>query len=102
MTTKITIIYDNPTSPSTFESSFTEVQVAAAERLPGLERLEVSKVWPKEDGSPTPKYRMLDLYFSDYATASRVLETTEAAEMFEAVTVAATGGVIFLFSKIER
>jgi hypothetical protein len=27
-------------------------------------------VWPKEDGSPTPAYRLLDLYFTDYDTAS--------------------------------
>ena len=33
-----------------------------ARKLPGLTRLQSSKVWPKEDGSPTPAYRLLDLY----------------------------------------
>ena len=46
------------------------VLLCLAAALPGVQRIEASKVWPKEDGSPTPCYRLLSLYFADYDTAS--------------------------------
>src|SRR3982074_2126838 len=69
MPTKITFVYSNPTDPAAFEAAYPQ-QVAMARKLPGLTRLQASKVWPKEDGSPTPAYRLLDLYFANYAAAS--------------------------------
>ena len=67
--TKISFIYSNPTDPDAFESAYPG-QLALARNLPGLTRLQASRVWPKEDGSPTPAYRLLDLYFAGYAAAS--------------------------------
>jgi uncharacterized protein (TIGR02118 family) len=64
--TKITVIYDNPTDPEAFEKAYGTDQLAAAKAIPGHTRVETSKVWPKEDGSPTPAYRMIDLYYPDY------------------------------------
>ena len=68
--TKITVIYDNPTAPEEFESAYESEQLEAARKIPGHIRVEASKVWPKEDGSPTPAYRMIDLYYPDYDAAS--------------------------------
>ena len=67
--TKISFVYSNPADPDAFEAAYSD-QIALARKLPGLTRLQTSKVWPKEDGSPTPAYRLLDLYFADYAAAS--------------------------------
>ncbi len=67
--TKISFVYSNPADPDAFETAYSE-QTQLARKLPGLTRLQTSKVWPKEDGSPTPAYRLLDLYFADYAAAS--------------------------------
>ena len=53
MTTKITVIYDNPLDPAVFEAGYPG-QLELAKKLPGLERYESSKIWPKEDGSATP------------------------------------------------
>ena len=99
--TKITIIYDNPSEPSAFESAYEAEQLETARRIPGYLRLETSKVWPKEDGSPTPAYRMIDLYFADYDTASAAVTTPEAGAFFEAMARLSTGGVRALFSEIE-
>src|ERR1700759_223879 len=60
--TKITFVYSNPSDPEDFEAAYPD-QIALARKLPGLTRLQASKVWPKEDGSPTPAYRLLDLFF---------------------------------------
>jgi uncharacterized protein (TIGR02118 family) len=101
MPTKITIVYDNPTDPAAFESGYPN-QVELAKKLPGLEKIETSKCWPKEDGSPTPLYRMVDLYFADYDTASAAVTTSEAAALFPSIFGLATGGLRIAFSDIEE
>lgn len=56
MPTKITVLFDDPADPDAFEDGYAG-HLALARALPGLQRLEAAKVWPKEDGSPTPAYR---------------------------------------------
>jgi uncharacterized protein (TIGR02118 family) len=99
--TKITVIYDNPTDPDAFESAYPAEQLEAARKIPGYIRFEASKVWPKEDGSPTPAHRMIDLYYADYDAASAAVTTAEAGAFFEAMARLSTGGVRVLFSEIE-
>ena len=99
--TKITVIYDNPTDPEAFEKAYEVQQLEAARRIPGYIRFEASKVWPKEDGTPTPAHRMVDLYYPDYDAASLAVTTPEAGAFFEAMARLSTGSVRVLFSDIE-
>ena len=48
MPTKITVIYDNPQDPTAFEAGYPD-QLALARKIPGLQRVESSKVRSKED-----------------------------------------------------
>jgi uncharacterized protein (TIGR02118 family) len=102
MPTKITVIYDNPSDPAAFEAGYADGQVELAAALPGLQSMETSKVWPKEDGSATPAYRMIDLYFPDYATASAAVTTEQAGALFPSIFGLASGGVRILFSDVEQ
>ena len=95
--TKITFVYSTPSDPEAFEAAYAD-QLALARKLPGLVRLEASKVWPKEDGSPVPAHRFLDLYFADYATASAA--AAEAGPLVGATKQHATGGVIIAFAEV--
>lgn len=99
--TKITVIYDNPTDPEAFESAYQSEQLEAARKVPGYVRFEASKVWPKEDGSPTPAYRMIDWYYADYDAASVAVTTPEFGAFIQALSQLATGGVRILFSDVE-
>jgi hypothetical protein len=81
MPTKITLIIDNPASADEFERAYADMKQAAA-KLPKLQRLESAKVWPKEDGTATPAYRTLDLYFDSYEDASAAVATPAAADLF--------------------
>jgi uncharacterized protein (TIGR02118 family) len=101
MPTKITVIYDNPTDPEAFEAGYAG-QVDLARKLPGLTKIETSKVWPKEDGTATPAYRLVDMYFPDYDTASAAVTTAEAGELFPSIFGLATGGVRIVFAEIEE
>jgi uncharacterized protein (TIGR02118 family) len=95
--TKISFVYSNPADPDAFEAAYPE-QLALARKLPGLVRLQTSKVWPKEDGSPTPAYRLLDLYFDDYAAASAA--AAQAGPLVAATVEHATAGVVIAFAEI--
>jgi uncharacterized protein (TIGR02118 family) len=97
--TKISFVYDNPTDPAAFEADYPE-QLAMARKLPGLTRMQTSRVWPKEDGSPTPAYRLLDLYFADYAAASAAATSAEAGALVAATLEHATGGVVIAFAEV--
>jgi len=101
MTTKITAIFENPQDPEAFEAGHHD-QLALARKIPGVKKLESSKVWPKEDGTATPAYRVLDLYFTDYDAASRAVTTEEAAAFVSKVFELATGGVRLLFVDVEE
>jgi hypothetical protein len=100
MPTKITAIYDNPTDLEAFESGYAG-QVDRARAVPGVLHVEASKVWPKEDGTPTPAHRLLDLYFADYDTASIAVTTPEFGELAGSVFAIATGGVRIVFADVE-
>lgn len=101
MTTKITAIFDNPEDPEVFEAGQDDL-VALAKKIPGVTRIESAKVWPKEDGSPTPAYRVLDLFFVDYDAASKAVTTAEAGAFVPKVFELATGGVRLLFTDVEE
>jgi hypothetical protein len=100
MQTKITLIIDNPAVPDDFERQLPAI-LDRADALPGLVRLESAKVWPKEDGTATPAYRTLDLYFEDYGSASDAVTTAAAATFFEALAKAGGSGFTGLFSEVE-
>lgn len=101
MPTKITIIYNDPTDTEAFEAAYPS-QVLLAKTLPGLQRIESAKVWPKEDGTATPAHRQMDLYFDNYDSASAAVATSEAGTLFSHTFELATGGVTVLFSDIEE
>ncbi|MGA2522504.1 MAG: hypothetical protein ABSG81_16985 [Acidimicrobiales bacterium] len=68
MSVKLTIIIDNPNDPGAFEAHYdSPAYRGPLGKVPDIQRVESAKVFPKEDGSPTPAYRTIDIYFSDYA-----------------------------------
>ncbi len=98
---KLTVVYDNPTDPEAFEKHYAAVHVPLAGKIPHVKRAELAKVFPKEDGTPTPAYRTADLYFDDYKTAVAALSSPEGGAVLADAQAIATGGVRFLLSDIE-
>ena len=100
MATKVEIIIDNLDSPDAFEAVLPDV-LDKARALPGLRRLESSRVWPKEDGTPTPAFRTLDLFFDGYDEASAATASPEGGAFFGAVIEATGGKITGLFLDVE-
>ena len=102
MATKLTIVVDNPNDPAAFEAHLNSSGYREPiGKIPDVQRIESAKVFPKEDGSPTPAYRTIDIYFPDYATACAALGSPAAGELAGGLVQAATGGIRFLLSDIE-
>ncbi|HLY13057.1 MAG TPA: EthD family reductase [Candidatus Limnocylindrales bacterium] len=101
MPTKITVIYENPQDADAFEAGYPE-QRALALQIPGVQRVESAKVWPKEDGSPTPAYRLFEMYFTGYDEASQAVRTAQAGAFVGKVRELATGGMRIVFADIEE
>lgn len=101
MTAKLTVIYANPTDPQAFETHYRDVHLPMAGKVPGVQRAEFAKVFPKEDGTPTPEYRVAELYFADYAAAVAALGSPEGQALAGDAVALGTGGVEFLLCDIE-
>lgn len=100
MQTKVTLIIANPADADAFEAEYPTLADRAA-ALPDLVSMEAAKVIPKDDGTPTPAYRTFDLYFDDYATASRAVATPEAGAFFEQLGSMNGELAMGLFSDVE-
>ena len=101
MSVKLTVVYDNPKDPAAFEKHYESEHKNLVGKVPNVQKAEMAKVFPKEDGTPTPAYRTADLYFADYATACAALATPESQAVLKDAMALGTGGVRFLLSDIE-
>ena len=100
MNTKITLIIDNPADPAAFEAAYPEIRDAAA-ALPGLLRLEAGKVFPKEDGTPTPAHRTLWTCTSWITTPRPSLCSPDQAATLFTSPANANGTFTGLFSEVH-
>jgi hypothetical protein len=101
MTTKIELIVDNLDDADAFDAALPGF-LDLARALPGLQRLESGRVWPKEDGTATPAFRTLDLYFAGYDEASAAIASAEGGAFAGAFFGAAGGKVTGLFTDVEE
>ena len=100
MATKIELIVDNQDDIAAFNEALPGL-LEKAHALPGLQRLESGRVWPKEDGSATPAARTLTLWFAGYDEASAAASSSEGGDFFGSFITAASGKVTGLFTDIE-
>jgi len=100
MPTKVEIIIDNLDAPEAFDAVLPDV-LDKARAVPGVRSLESSRVWPKEDGTPTPAFRTLTLLFDGYDEASAGTASPEGGAFFGTLVEATGGRITGLFLDVE-
>ena len=101
MNTKITLIYDNPADPGAFEAGYPD-QLALAKTIPGIQKLETSKVWPKEDGERHPGVPPGRPLLPRLRRRERSRGQPGGRAFFPGVFELATGGVRIVFADVEE
>lgn len=69
------ILFDHPADPFRFEDAYTAF-LAAIERVPGIQRRQVSTVMGSPQGD-TPLFRVLEVYFADETAMHAALRSPE-------------------------
>ncbi len=98
---KLTVVYDNPADAASFEKHYLGVHLPLASKVRGVVKAESAKVFPKEDGSPTPAYRVAELYFDDYDGACAAIASPEGQTLLADAKHIGTAGVEFLLCDID-
>ena len=101
---KVTVLYSPPTDADAFEEHYGSVHVPLARAMPGVSRVETSRVISTPDGSPAPYYRTADLYFDDPDAMQASLSSEEGRRTAkDALGLAARTGssVTFLVTAVD-
>ncbi|MBP2366316.1 EthD family reductase [Pseudonocardia parietis] len=64
---QVTVLYNQPEDPSAFDKYYDEVHTPLAKKLPGLQRMTVSRPAPGPDGTQPPYHLVAVLEFADAA-----------------------------------
>jgi len=73
---KLVALYRKPADPEAFERHYWEVHLPLARKMPGLQRVEVSRVTGAPGGEP-PYYLMAEMYFADQAALDAAMKSPE-------------------------
>jgi hypothetical protein len=65
-------------------------------------RIETERVWPKEDGSATSAYRLIDMYLSDDDEACEAVTHAAGRRVLPSAFELATGGARAVFAEVEE
>lgn len=76
MVVKLVALYQHPDDPAAFDRHYREVHLPLAQRMPGLRRVEVSRVTGSPGGT-SPYYLMAEMYFDDAASLQAALQSAE-------------------------
>jgi uncharacterized protein (TIGR02118 family) len=72
-----------PQDAEAFEEFYQQVHGPMAARVPGVQKLELSRTRDGFAGEPSPFYRVAEMYFRDRAAMDRATMTPEWAELGE-------------------
>lgn len=92
------ILFHKPSEMARFEESYNGF-LALIERIPDIQRRQVINILGSPQGI-APYYRILEVYFSDYATLTRALRTPEGQAAGGALNGFPTGKVEMLFAEV--
>ena len=98
---KVTILYNHPNDPETFEQYYAHTHLPLASKMQGITRLELTRFGPGPDGTKPAYYRMAELYFPSEDQLQTTLGSAEGQAAVADLSNFATGGVTILVGSVE-
>ena len=96
---KLTILYGHPADPAEFERYYAQEHLPFAQKLGGVERFELHRVQRTLDGSPSPYYRIAEMWYRDAATLRETWESEDVRAVLADLDHFATGGATLLVAE---
>ncbi|MCL6600018.1 MAG: EthD family reductase [Alicyclobacillus macrosporangiidus] len=74
---KLVVLYRHPADKAAFDAHYEQVHLPLARQIPGVERLEVTRVRGDAMGGEAPYYLMAEMYFKDEETYRQAMKSSE-------------------------
>ncbi|HEX6988442.1 MAG TPA: EthD family reductase [Bacillota bacterium] len=97
---KLVALYRRPDDPAEFDRRYFNEHLPLANRMPGLRRVEVSRVVGAPAGEPA-YYLMAELYFDDRAALDAAMTSAEGRAAAENLMSFAGQLVRFLIAEVD-
>jgi uncharacterized protein (TIGR02118 family) len=93
---KLVVMYRTPKDAGAFDKHYSEVHTPLAKKIPGLEKLVLSRGPIMTPAGPSPFHLIATLHFPDMGALQKALSTTEGQAAAADVGTFATGGADLL------
>jgi uncharacterized protein (TIGR02118 family) len=98
---KLTLLYGHPADPASFENYYATTHLPLAAAITGVRRAEFSLVSGALDGSPSPYYRIAELYFDDLGQMEASMGGAGGRAAVADLPNFANGGVTTIVSEVS-
>jgi uncharacterized protein (TIGR02118 family) len=98
---KLTVLFGHPKDPAAFERYYTDRHLPIAARMPGVQKLELTKFRRNVDGSNPIYYRMAEVYFLSETALQSTLKSPEGQAAAGDMANFATGGANMLVGSVD-
>ena len=97
---KLTVLYGHPQDPTAFESYYNSTHLEIADKIPGVERWELTLFTGSPDGGKPAFYRMAELYFPTREQMESSLQSAAGMAALHDLPHFATGGVTVMVGRV--
>jgi len=97
---KLVVLYGHPESAEAFEKYYFETHLALAGKIPGVQKVELTKFVGTPDGSAASKYRMAEVYFESLEALQANMGSAEGQATVGDIPNFATGGVDVMIGEV--
>jgi uncharacterized protein (TIGR02118 family) len=95
---KLVALYRKPADMEAFERAYFETHIPLVKKIPGLQRVEISRIFGAPRGEPD-LFLIVELYFENKATMDNGLASSENVEAGKNLMSFARGLVSFFYAE---
>ncbi len=97
---KLVALYRKPADPDAFDQHYRQTHMALVQRMPGLRRVEVSKITGAVGGE-APYYLIAEMYFDDQDALRAALRSPEGRATGADLQEFAAGMVTMVYAQVS-